>query len=289
MINFNLTSACSIEYVISLKLHEALITGNLPEMNKYKKIPCWNVPGVWLARFRIVYDKNIPKLSINFIFYSDLFIDPLLVYLIGRHKFKESIPYNEWGSFYTFIDKSLGKDKKGLIKDLVDLPNNYNEYLHLDKDIRFYSDINYFLKKYIYIKDVDDIIILLLLAFKKYNISFINKLSEDYLYPDKLKETGIQKANLLNDCLFVIKDINNFINTINKEYSNVTNQGVKKWRGLFNSMDSFLGSLDLDFRLNLQKYNIYHINKGTIHPKLEIPKDKFTYKNIHMNLGISRW
>lgn len=290
MVNLNnWQSPCSIDYVINRELHEALITGNYPGMDKYEKIPCWNIPGIWLVRFGIIYDKNIPKLVMNYLFYPELFTDSLLLYLIGRHKFKESIPFLESGGFYTFIDKNLTENKKGLIKDLVNSPNKYNEYFLFDKDKEFDIDINHYYKKRVYIKNIDDMNTLLLSAFMKDNKVFLNKLSEDFLDSNLLEETGILDANLLKDCLFVVKDLNGFIDTINKKYNIIITQGSKKWRGSLNSMNSFLGSLDLDFRYNLRKYNNYHIYKGTIPLKLKIPSHKFTYKNIHNNLGISRW
>lgn len=287
----NSTSACSLEYVISPELHLALINGSNLELQKYKKIPCYIIPGVWLCRFRIVNNKGKATISISFLFYTDLFVDPLLLYLIGKYNFINSNLFMEWDNFYTFIDKNLTKDKKGIIEDLAYSPDKYNDYLQFDDDkTKFDNDVNYHLKKYVFIKDIDEIIYLLLLAYNGSNLYFFKHLYKGDLNTDYVRNTSVTEANLLKEFLVVIKDINSFINDLNKVYGeNIINQGIKKFRGLVSSMDSFLSVLDLDFRRDLFRYNRYHIEKGTISPKLSIPWTKLRFNNVNMNLGITRW
>ena len=57
-------------------------------------------------------------------------------------------------------------------------------------------------------------------------------------------------------------------------------------------MDNYLSNFDLDYRNNLFYHNRYHYNynnKNISKPILLLPRDKFSFNNIHMNLGPVRW
>ena len=46
--------------------------------------------------------------------------------------------------------------------------------------------------------------------------------------------------------------------------------------------------MDRDFRLSMNNHNQYHLNKGNIPLNYFIDKSKFSYQNIHKNLGYVR-
>ena len=62
------------------------------------------------------------------------------------------------------------------------------------------------------------------------------------------------------------------------------NKGPQKWRGQISGLSYRLSCLDIDFRKSF--YNQYH---SLMSGYSNIPKNKFSYNNIHMNLGGVRW
>lgn len=95
--------------------------------------------------------------------------------------------------------------------------------------------------------------------------------------------------NILNGCLFIVKHLNSFIDTINKNDKIVVNKGPQKWRGQVNSINKFLSCLDMDFRNSLYNHNRYHIENNLIDRSYELKKTKFSFRDIHMNIGNVRW
>jgi hypothetical protein len=74
-----------------------------------------------------------------------------------------------------------------------------------------------------------------------------------------------------------------------KEKDYVINEGPIKCRLEINYLKSFLSSLDIDFRESLYNHNNYHVYKGTIRENDWLPREKFSYRNIHINIGGMRW
>lgn len=289
MINmYNGQRLCAAYYLIGSDLETALIKGRMPNNLVSKKSVSLDKPGVYLVAFGVL-NNDKPTLIYSYIFYPDLFVDLLLMYLIIRTRFRDSIIYNRWGTFYTFIDESLGYGKEGLIKLLMDSPNSFNEYLNLDShDKDEDSDFFYNSKKYIYINNIYKMCYLLDLVYRLDNISFIQSLYKEHIPEDKLWSNSKIYTNLLDNCLFVVRDLNKFINIIKKGGINV-NQGSQKWRGQINSLYSFIACLDEDFRDSLYHYNLHHASSGSKSDVLKLSKDNFSFKNIHINLGNSKW
>ena len=63
----------------------------------------------------------------------------------------------------------------------------------------------------------------------------------------------------------------------------VISQGPQKWRGQLNSMHSFLGGLDMDYRESL-----YNHHRGYLDSDLysRLDRKHFRFSNIHKNIGI---
>lgn len=70
-------------------------------------------------------------------------------------------------------------------------------------------------------------------------------------------------VNIINGCLFVVSDLNSFINSIEKK-GYVVNGGPQKSRAQVNSISSYLSCLDIDFRNSLYNHNRHHIRRGTV-------------------------
>jgi hypothetical protein len=95
--------------------------------------------------------------------------------------------------------------------------------------------------------------------------------------------------SVLNSTLFIVKDLEDLIKQVgNKGF--VINQGPQKWRGQINSMNSFQGGLDMDYRESL--YNHYDYHSGNLDPSLytcKLGRKHFSFLNIHKNIGNVRW
>ena len=71
-------------------------------------------------------------------------------------------------------------------------------------------------------------------------------------------------------------------------YSDV-NQGPQAWRGQSDSLSNAIQAIDYDFRNSMNRHNQYHVNVGNIPRNSLIGRSKFSYQNIHLNIGNVRW
>lgn len=68
----------------------------------------------------------------------------------------------------------------------------------------------------------------------------------------------------------------------------------QKLRGSINSIASSLSLLDSDFRYSLYTHNYYHsksLNRSGSNPRFikKLGESKFSFTNIHLNLGLVRY
>lgn len=321
-INMNENSLWDVEYLIDFQLHTALLSGCLPknfiQFNKYKPVSL-NKSGVYLVMLRSLKIKDDdPALVYNYIFYSDLFTNLLLLYLITRHKFIYSEVYKEWGDFHTFIDINIGNGiyeewsnfqnytsmninlgfNNKFISDIKASPNRYNEYLksyHHTKNISSCLDFVNISKKYVTVITSSLMSHLVYLLYNKkfweviYFVFKFAEIKENIFFTDKTEINFDKDIHLLNNCLFVVKDIKVFIDKI-RDYTNATiSEGPSRLRGQVNSMNNFLNCLDKDFRNCLYEHNRYHLKRKNVSSKYFLPKSCFSFQNVHMNLGNIRW
>lgn len=126
------------------------------------------------------------------------------------------------------------------------------------------------------------------LAFKRDYLRFLNVIYNNKfndLFKQVINDNPLDKVSILNSCLFVVSDVNKFLENIRGKGYNI-NGGPQRCRSQTNS---FLSNLDLDFRESLYYHNCYHSDKGTISEKFLLPREKFSYRNIHMNINDIRW
>lgn len=83
--------------------------------------------------------------------------------------------------------------------------------------------------------------------------------------------------------MFVVCDLKAFTNSIEKLGFNI-NQGVEKGSGQISSVASQTACLYTGFRKSLYNHNVYHSSDYLL-----IPKNRFSYNNIHINLGNRRY
>lgn len=129
------------------------------------------------------------------------------------------------------------------------------------------------------------------LAVKRDYLKFLNIIYNNTfndMFKQVINDNPLDKVSILNFCLFIVSDLNKFLGDVRKKGYNI-NGGPQRKRSEINSLDNFLSSLDIDFRESLYNHNNYHVDKGTIRENEWLPKEKFSYRNIHMNIGNVRW
>lgn len=129
------------------------------------------------------------------------------------------------------------------------------------------------------------------LAFKINYSEFSNTIyNNEYksLFEKWIKNHSQDKVSIIDGCLFATKDLDMFLIGI-KEKDYVINGGPRKFRTEINYSKSFLSSIDVDFREALYNHNNYHIYQGNIYEDLYLPREKFSYENIHMNISDKKW
>lgn len=90
-------------------------------------------------------------------------------------------------------------------------------------------------------------------------------------------------SNLVSRSFFLVSDLKGLVNQIEKLEFKV-NQGPQSKRGQSSSINNTIHCFDLDFRNSMLRHNKYfHKNNQGIEV---IYSDKFSYSNIHINLGV---
>jgi hypothetical protein len=125
------------------------------------------------------------------------------------------------------------------------------------------------------------------LGIKRSHLDFLNIIyNEKYklLLEKWIKSRKEDKLSIINGCLFVVNDLDLFLKGIRRKGYNI-NGGPKKYRTELNAQKSFLSAIDMDFRESLYNHNNYHAMKGYIPENYYLPREKFSYKNIHMDIS----
>src|SRR5438034_375136 len=245
------------EKYLLLGLHDALVNGRLSN-NSGSSV---DFPGVYLVVFRIIHHHGKINIIYHYMPYSDLFTNTLLLHLIMREDFINSTLSKEWGDFFTFIDYSLKSDDE-LVKKTMESPDDYNRYsypyLQLDSNDIVNMDILNISKKFVTIMDDNEMSLLLNLAYKKDFISFFNFISRVPISESKILNIIDEDYNLLYNCLFVVKNLDDFLEKVKESTKLPVNQGPQSKRGLVNSMSGFLYSVDEHYRESLFQHHKLH-------------------------------
>ncbi len=67
------------------------------------------------------------------------------------------------------------------------------------------------------------------------------------------------------------------------------NQGPQPRRGQSDSLSNTIHAIDSYFRKSMNRHDQYHVNMHNIPRNFLIGRSKFSYQNIHLNLGNVRW
>jgi len=294
----NWENICKDHYIINEELHDILISGYLPQdyIKSFKPVDL-DKPGVYMVVFRRF--KRFDNIFVyKWIFYPYYFIDVLLFFLILRKDFTKSLAYSECRSdYFTFIDESLCSVKYGIMKHIIDNPIDCNEYCSTFDYKSYYKspslNVINVLSKFVYIKNIYAMNTYLNLLFNCDNFKFAHDLNSKLVdkslsVVDENHFSKEENMNLLNRCVFFVRDLTKFKNILQKNKEIVITKGSGKWRDQVDSSDSFLSLLDKDFRDGILKYNAYHINKHTIFKSWELSDYHTSFENIHYRLGNSK-
>ena len=160
----------------------------------------------------------------------------------------------------------------------------YNTFLATDWESTFRI-----INKLTYICDYNLMFKLIDLAtkkdYKKFAMEIFNSIDNYEKLFNNLKDVEVEKSfNIINGCVFVVKDLNLFIQNLRAK-GLLVNCGPQPQRGQVNSITNFLSCLDQDFRRVLYNHNNYHVRSGNIDRRFLLTRDKFSFKNIHLNIG----
>jgi hypothetical protein len=281
-------------------LHESLRLGKLVIKEEIREKFSSNNSGIYLMMLRYLNkDKN--TIIYNYIFYPEIFVNSLLLYLIKRLNKNTSLFYRDWGDFYCLIDSDLGDDSN---KFIGHMKNNYITYNHRFKDscleivrntnisnateLDFISILDFF-KTIVDIKDISIIVKQLDLIIKKDYIKF-SKGYLDYMnnseiisyYTNCLNSIYKDKTYLLKDSLFVIKDKDILIKRL-KDMGYYVHKDYPDMKFQLNTMGGFLYNLDSDYRESL--YNLYSRNFASrLSSEYKLSRSSFSFNNLHYNV-----
>jgi len=234
-----------------------------------------------------------------------LFKDTIMSFLIQYRNNPNYISHKEWGNFLVLLQENIFiKEEKNL--NMLIQNNEYINTIKLfDKFKESYTPVSKptslssifdITNDLIYIGDNKKIVDLVNLALNKESLTFLNyiynftyqSLFEEWISSINSNYDKNNNISIINGCLFVVTDLELFLKDIRNKGYNI-NGGPQKFRAQANSMNSFLISLDIDFRNSLYNHNRYHVESGNINENLIISKDKFSFRNIHMNMGNIGW
>ena len=117
-------------------------------------------------------------------------------------------------------------------------------------------------------------------------LKYLSDISGEQIYDNTLIRVSINERlyNPITRFIFVVSDLGDLTHTLKKKYEEFksVNTGPQKFRGSTSSLNYTLIKLDNDFRDSMYKHNrIYFENP--------LPRSKFSFNNIHVNLGSVRW
>ena len=115
----------------------------------------------------------------------------------------------------------------------------------------------------------------------------------DHKLEDMKVSNDKEKKELYNDIsrfLFIVSDVRGLVNCIKKSsiYTD-TNPGPTKNIGGHSMIGNILYDFDKNFRHSMYNHHILHKTFDDDEKILDLDFDNFSYKNIHCNLGYSKW
>ena len=272
------------DYIINESLHKSLENEKLDsELELSNK-------DIYMTVFKPL-DFEKKKLIYGYMPYNKIFLETLLVYILVRNKILVNF-YREPGHFLTVVDDDNTKTDNLQLNEISFKLGGITEELASDYYSGFRTDETFkIINRLVYFTNCKNISNLIELAFNKQYSPFIKEILSfmpDYdKYEDKiLKIDDSFRLNILKSSVFILEQCNvkSLLNDIRDRGYEIS-AGPRAQRGRVNSINQFLSILDQDYRNSLYLHNSLHAGNGNILSRHKLDRKKFTFNNIHMNLG----
>jgi hypothetical protein len=251
--------------------------------------------------FNVLNNKDEkPSLIYNYRQYNNIFLDCFYAYIMNEQMSMLIHKNSNIGSGYFFlIDEKISVHEKLKIKldrniEFFDLYERKGvEKMNMLNIIDIYKLI---VKGKPHSLSIQDMSIIIELLHKK-ELNFLGdklgKLSNLYaneIYIKKAIDRFMSHSagiyNLINRFIFIVQDLDSLINNMKKLDFKSVNQGPQSQRGSGSYINYILTTLDDDFRKSMHRHNKLFASRGI--GVNHIHKAKFSYNNIHNNLGFVR-
>jgi hypothetical protein len=235
--------------------------------------------GFYLVMFNTLNHKE-KLLVYNYINYNDMFLDSLINYLIiNNKKLNRGIEPRFVDEYIIFIENTLSN-----------VPDFRDESLNLKDGSKGMFDFFRDIIGTIHTRSIENLVDLLVLSYERDFGKFIEYLDfrggKEYIkYYKSINNQDFSKLNIYNKCIFFVSDITK-LKALLEEKGFTCNQGPQQFRGQINSMFSALSIIDKQFRDSMYNHVSFH---HKIIYGYSMPKSKFSFKNVHINLGSSRF
>jgi hypothetical protein len=233
-------------------------------------------------------------------YYSSLFNNVLLTYLIKYRNNKDNESIKELGNYLIIAqDNLINKYIQNSIiledsysKEIIYVLNSLKNSYFPIPDIKNLSSLFNMTNNLSFIGNKNIITSLVDLAIKKEYLLFLNIIYNNAygsLFEKWVKDNSSDKVSIIDGSVFVVDNLSWFLYNIRENGYNI-NGGPQKFRSQTNSLNNFLSLIDLDFRTSLYNHNQYHYNVlGNLPENWVLSKEELSFTNIHKNLGNTRW
>jgi hypothetical protein len=291
------------KYLISYDLHNLLMNGY---KIKRDRTISKSEHGVYIVVFKVIKVAGKDVLIYKYIKYPYIFYDCLYTYFVKESNSLVVRNGNSVGTDYLFVIDNLLFTKDSLESEIKRMSDNFKlEGLHRNSRAIYPRNIVDMFKLLlqgcpIFLND-DYIAKFLELAVKRQIYDIMVSMINLYHFYDEDKSAGLdivkealnkmnyENYNFLGRVVFVTDDLDSLINRLQVSFNGSVNQGPQAWRGQSDSLSNTINSIDNDFRKSMNRHNQYHVNTGNIPRNSLIGRSKFSYQNIHLNIGNVRW
>lgn len=287
-VNIDNTDYIENKNMNSLSLYYNLISDKLVNMlNKgfMKKIDSPNNENsFYMVVFNVINNKGEKILIYNYRKYHKIFLDCFLSFIIIEHMSQIiNFDSNIGNGLFFILDDKL---KNNILYDRL-----LEEEINKNRNFRFYLGYNIIdllkllFKGELISLNINDISYLIKLVETLKIYEFIDMLSkyndmDMYKYNIVVKSEIMNKKyihNILSRFILVVSDLDDLLKNLKSLGYKEVNQGPQKFRGSGSYINYILTCLDNNFRYSMYIHNLNH-NRNPI------SRNKFSYKNIHMNI-----
>lgn len=270
-------------YLFSTELCEALLNERFSNKeNNYKDKYSDNTYLIFIRSL----NKENKQLVYSYITYNKSFLPALTHYFFTRPNYN-SLYFSQWGKYFVI---AYTTDPDSLKEKLICYEEKVEDIFQ--RSLKYGNDSNVFgfINGLTCFTDYENISLLIDLAIKKsyyeyFKVIFSNTTSYETFLNNFNKNLYGLNINLLDHSLYIVHNLKPFLSSIRDKGYGI-NEGPQKWRGRVSALYNKLSCIDIDYRKSLFNHNQYH-HQMSSYPS--IPREKFSFNNIHMNLGDVKW